>query len=98
MINPDMSDIGFEVPEIIDHDKNIYVMKRCNGVTLSKIINPPLFKELIYKFFTTAELYYDGDIQESNLKKQIYKDFYYDKIRFVEGFIYLYLKGKKREW
>ena len=77
MINDKMDKAGFEIPEIIDYDKNIYVMNRCKGVTLSKVINPVLFKELIEKFFNSVELYEDN--KDDQLKISIYKDFYYDK-------------------
>ena len=77
MINDKMSKAGFEIPEIIDYDKNIYVMNRCKGVTLSKVINPVLFKELIEKFFNSVELYDNN--KDDQLKISIYKDFYYDK-------------------
>ena len=56
-IDKDLKRAGFEIPEIIDHDKNIYVMKRCKGITLSKIINPVLFKELIEKYFNAVKIY-----------------------------------------
>ena len=56
-IDKDLKMAGFEIPEIIDHDKNIYVMKRCQGTTLSKIINPVLFKELIEKYFNAVKIY-----------------------------------------
>jgi hypothetical protein len=72
-----MEENGFIVPEIFDYDKNIYVMERCKGVTLSKIINPVLFKELIEKYFNAVELYNNNEDDE--LKKSIYKDFYYEK-------------------
>ena len=77
MINDKMREAGFEIPEIIDYDKNIYVMNRCKGVTLSKVINPVLFKELIEKFFNSVELFEDN--KDDQLKISIYKDFYYDK-------------------
>jgi NDP-sugar pyrophosphorylase family protein len=77
MINSNMEENGFTVPEIIDYDKNIYVMEKCKGVTLSKIINPVLFKELIEKYFNAVELYNNNEDDE--LKKSIYKDFYYEK-------------------
>jgi hypothetical protein len=77
MINLNMEKYGFIVPKIIDYDKNIYVMERCKGVTLSKIINPVLFKELIEKYFNAVELYNNNE--DNELKKSIYKDFYYEK-------------------
>lgn len=77
MINSNMEKSGFIVPKIIDYDKNIYVMERCKGVTLSKIINPVLFKELIEKYFNAVELYNNNE--DNELKKSIYKDFYYEK-------------------
>lgn len=102
MINSKMEDAGFVVPKIIDYDKNIYVMERCKGVTLSKIINPVLFKELIEKFFNSVDEYSSYDFiacqeghiitdkekdenkkkaekNDNELKKSIFKDFYYNK-------------------
>jgi hypothetical protein len=77
MINDNMENNGFIIPKIIDYDKNIYVMEKVKGVTLSKIINPVLFKELIEKFFNSVELYENN--KNVDLKRSIYKDFYYEK-------------------
>jgi len=93
-LNRKLKKAGFEIPKIIDHDKNIYVMEKCKGVTLSKIINPVLFKELIENYFNAVEVlngyiftYEEGkdvptekiEKDENKFKYEIYKDFYLDK-------------------
>lgn len=93
-INNRLKNVGFEIPKIIDYDKNIYVMEKCKGVTLSKIINPVLFKELIENYFNAVEvlnghifIYEEGkdtpiekiEENENKFKYEIYKDFYLDK-------------------
>lgn len=90
----DKKNTCFEVPEIIDYDKNIYVMKKCKGITLSKIINPVLFKELIEKYFNSLIIlnghifiYQEGtnpdnktiEKEENEFKIKMYKEFYLDK-------------------
>lgn len=76
-VSPKMQKAGFLLPKLLSYDKNLYVYERAPGKIASEIINPTLFSDMLYDYFSGTELYRGADVDD--IKKTICEDFYKNK-------------------